>query len=116
MLTRSFIRSYLVLPNSKTNGFTEVLQQGAASIMKEKHIVVDIPTEEEKEELKAWTKQGGVAKSLQERINEICDKIGLTDLNTRETVQQALEKIPAKTSDNELEELVSHYLDVYNKR
>lgn len=116
MLTRSFIRSYLVLPNSKTNGFTEELQQGAESIMKEKHIVVDIPTEEEKEELKAWTKQGGVAKSLQERINEICDKIGLTDLNTRETVQQALEKIPAKTSDNELEELVSHYLDVYNKR
>lgn len=36
MLTRSFIRSYLVLPKGNDNGFTPEMYEGGQRIMKEK--------------------------------------------------------------------------------
>ena len=56
MLTRSFIRSYLMLPKGEgyDNGFTREMYEGGQAIMKEKKLVVTAPTEKEQVRIKAW--------------------------------------------------------------
>lgn len=106
MLTRSFVRSYLILPKGEENGFTKEMYDGGQFIMKEKKIVVTAPTPDEQKVIKAWIKGGKQALSLEDRINAIFDELGITDTNIKDTIRNTLSGVPVKNSDAKLKELI----------
>lgn len=106
MLTRSFVRSYLVLPKGEGNGFTKEMYDGGQNIMKEKRIVVTAPTLEEQEKIKAWIRGGKQALSLEDRINKILEELNIADSKIRDTIKKSLVGIPIKSNDSKLKELI----------
>lgn len=110
MLTRSFIRSYLLLPKGENNGFTKEMYDGGQRIMKEKKIVVIEPTDREQEEIKAWIKGGKQALSLEDRISSIFNDLHITDPNVKDTIRRSLIDIPIKNNDTQLKELIQVFL------
>jgi len=109
MLTRSFVRSYLILPKGDNNGFTKDMYDGGQKIMKEKKIVVTAPTPKEQDEIKAWMKGGKQALSLEDRINKIFEELQIVDSNIRDTIRHSLTGIPIKNSDAKLRELIKAF-------
>lgn len=98
MLTRSFIRSYLMLLKGDDNGFTEEMLVGGQHIMKEKNIVVIEPTEQEQEKIKAWIKSGKQALSLEDRINKTFEELHITNPLIIETIRKSLAELPMKNN------------------
>lgn len=109
MLTRSFVRSYLILPKGDSNGFTKDMYDGGQKIMKEKKIVVTAPTPKEQDEIKAWMKGGKQALSLEDRINQIFEELQINDSSIRDTIRQSLIGIPIKNNDGKLRELIKAF-------
>jgi superfamily I DNA and RNA helicase len=52
MLTRSFITSYLVIPDNNTSGLTDSMKKGLKEIIKNKQMVIEEPTEAEKKKIR----------------------------------------------------------------
>lgn len=98
MLTRSFIRSYLMLLKGDDNGFTEEMLVGGQHIMKEKNIVVIEPTDQEQEKIKAWIKSGKQALSLEDRINKTFEELHITNPLIREAIRKSLAELPMKNN------------------
>lgn len=109
MLTRSFVRSYLILPKGDNNGFTKDMYDGGQKIMKEKKIVVTAPTPKEQDEIKAWMKGGKQALSLEDKINQTFEELQIADSNIRDTIRQSLIGIPIKNNDGKLRELIKAF-------
>lgn len=109
MLTRSFIRSYLILPKGSDNGFTEDMYYGGKNIMKDKRIVVIEPSAEEQEEIKAWIKGGKQALSLEDRISEIFRELNITDSKIKEMIRTSLSGLPIKKTNTILKELITTF-------
>ena len=109
MLTRSFVRSYLILPKVDGNGFTKDMYDGGQYIMKEKKIVITAPTPQEQEQIKAWIKGGKQALSLEDRINLIFKELQITDTDIQDTIKKSLMGIPIKKSDAKLMELIKAF-------
>lgn len=53
MLTRSFLKSFLIIPDNRETGLTDRIMEGAKDIMRDKKITVIEPSEEEKRDIKA---------------------------------------------------------------
>lgn len=98
MLTRSFIRSYLMLLKGDDNGFTDEMLAGGKHIMKEKNIVVIEPTEQEQEKIKAWIKSGKQALSLEDRINKTFEELHITNPLIIEAIRKSLAELPMKNN------------------
>lgn len=111
MLTRSFLRSYLLLPKGEDNGFTKEMYEGGQRIMKEKKIVVIEPTDREQEEIKAWIKGGKQALSLEDRISNIFNELHITDPEIKDTIRRSLTNTPIKNNDAQLRELIRVFLN-----
>lgn len=111
MLTRSFIRSYLVLPKGDENGFTKEMYDGGQRIMKEKKIVVTEPTAKEQADIKAWIRGGKQALSLEDRISNIFEKLNITSPKIKETIRKSLSGISIKNNDTQLEILIKAFLN-----
>lgn len=110
MLTRSFIRSYLVLPKG-ANGFTEEMYNGGQKIMKEKKLVVSIPDKKEIEQIKAWAQGGKQALSLEDRISNIFIELGITEENKKETIRKSLSGLHIKNDYDVLKRLIETLLN-----
>lgn len=52
MLTRSFIKSYFVIPEYKDSGLTEGMRRGLADIINKKEMIIEEPSEREKEKIR----------------------------------------------------------------
>lgn len=111
MLTRSFLRSYLLLPKDENNGFTREMYEGGQRIMKEKKIVVIEPTDREQEEIKAWIKGGKQALSLEDRISNIFNELHISDPKIKDTIRKSLTDIPIKNNDTQLRNLILAFLN-----
>lgn len=109
MLTRSFIRSYLVLPKGDDNGYTQDMYVGGQRIMKEKKIVVIEPTDKEQIDIKAWIKGGKQALSLEDRISNVFEELNITNPKIKETIRKALITVPMKNDDAQLKELIGTF-------
>ncbi|WP_373846470.1 ATP-binding domain-containing protein, partial [Bacteroides heparinolyticus] len=111
MLTRSFIRSYLVLPKGDDNGFTQEMYYGGQRIMKEKKIVVIEPTDKEQIDIKAWIKGGKQALSLEDRISNVFEELNITNPKIKETIRKALINVPMKNDNAQLKGLIQAFLN-----
>jgi len=52
MLTRSFIKTYLIIPNRDDSGLTPKIKDGLKHILTEKEMVIEEPSESEKEKIR----------------------------------------------------------------
>ena len=52
MLTRSFIKTYLLIPPNKISGLTDGMKNGLDEIITNKQMIIDEPSEEEKETIR----------------------------------------------------------------
>lgn len=111
MLTRSFIRSYLVLPKGDDNGFTQEMYDGGQRIMKEKKIVVIEPTDKEQIDIKAWIKGGKQALSLEDRISNVFEELNIINPTIKETIRKALINVPMKNDNAQLKGLIQAFLN-----
>ena len=109
MLTRSFVRSYLILPKGEENGFTKDMYEGGQYIMKEKKIVITAPTLTEQNQIRAWIKGGKQALSLEDRINLIFEELHITSATVQDTIRKSLIGIPIKNNDAKLKELIKAF-------
>lgn len=115
MLTRSFLRSYLLLPNTKNNGMTDEIIEGGKKIMKDKQIVVTEPTEEEKKEIKTWVKLEKKAYSLEEKISMILEELDVTDEDIISKVKQSCNNLPAKVDNLKLKSIISQFVSAFQE-
>lgn len=114
MLTRSFLRSYLLLPNIPDNGLTDEMIEGGNKIMKEKRIVVEEPSEKEKKEIKTWVKLEKKAYSLDDKITMILNEKSI-DSETALKIKNSLSELPSNVSIDKLRNLIGSFVEAYKQ-
>jgi len=62
MLTRSFIKSYFVIPNSATSGLTRKMQEGLKTILETQTMIIKEPSESEKDKIRTRFKSNSRSK------------------------------------------------------
>lgn len=112
MLSRSFLRSYLVVADHDDNGLTEEMKRGASNIMKNKNMVVEIPSAEEIRSIKQDFDIQHKSKSLRERI-EIMMMAEEIPLDKIDIFVQQVKTLPNKSpSDDQLKNLIHALKDM----
>jgi hypothetical protein len=107
MLSRSFLRSYLIVQKDDDNGLTEEMKKGAENILKNKNMVVKIPTKEEIKEIKQDFGIQHQSKSLRERIETLMRKYDIP-IDKIDYVVENVQTLPNKApNDDQLEKLIS---------
>jgi len=105
MLTRSFLRSYLLLQREGNNELKEEIRRGYNQIKEEKRMTVSVPKQEEINEIKAKILFEGDAKSQHEILEEIFEERGYDDVTCKKLFDFLTGKI--KTVDKgELESVI----------
>lgn len=110
MLTRSFIRSYLLVADIENNGFSEQIEMGATSVMHDNCIKVAVPSAEEQEKIRLHIDTQHKAMSLRERIENICKLLEVED-EVKWKIVSTLENIKSDTSDEQLQTLIATLKD-----
>lgn len=105
MLTRSFIRSYLLVADRDDNGLSVLIEKGAQSVMQDNCIKVDVPSEQEQEKIRLHIDTQHQAMSLKERIERMCKLNNITD-EIASKIVLTLERIKSDTSDEQLQTLI----------
>lgn len=85
MLTRSFIRSYLIV-SEKDNGITDDIVQGISNTLKNKYISVKAPSKEEKDKMHRWMVKAKRVESLKDKIDRAFKELGIFDLARQESI------------------------------
>lgn len=116
VLTRSFLRSYLLLPNTVNNGLSDEMLDGGREIMEGHRMTVIVPTEKEQQEMEKWLLDVKQVKSLDERLDEIMHKKGISDMECKKKIKENFASmLSSDTTDEDLSrivELVSKNLKV----
>ena len=71
MLTRSFIKSFLVLPNNSNSGLTNGMKRGLSTINKYKEMIIQEPSESEKSTIRTKFEYQIKQRSFYDRISEV---------------------------------------------
>lgn len=107
VLTRSFLKSYLILPKNYNNGLTHDMLKGGEEIMKKHKMTIVIPTNEEQKKMEKWFLNAEQAKSLDERLDEIFESKGITNLEHRRRIKESVvANLSPDTNDNDLSSMV----------
>lgn len=112
MLTRSFIRSYLIFPK-ENNGLTENIINKTKEIMQKKKVEVFEPTEEEQKEIKAWLQTGKRALSLEDKLEEIFKELKCSNSDMKNEIRSVFKSLPPNVGKEKLCELVKKYICIY---
>lgn len=101
MLTRSFLRSYLVLEKNSNNGLSSDILLGVRSTLRNKCIDVIAPTNEEMENMHKWFEGAKKVESLNEKLKRIFDELGIKDSNKREAIMNVINVDQIKSTDDD---------------
>jgi len=115
MLTRSFIRSYLILPKSSEAGLTAEMLRGGNQIMTEGYMEVVAPSPSEVNQIKAWVRSSKKALSLDERIDLIFHEMGLDNPDMKKICLETIEKTSTHPNDEQLRKLIDSISSMYEK-
>lgn len=103
MLTRSFLRSYLIIEEDKDNGVSPEILSGIRQTLQEKCIRLTEPSAQEKSEMREWFKGTKHVESLNDRIERIFNELSI-DEEKREQIRNSIHSMELqklKTSDDE---------------
>ncbi len=109
MLTRSFVRSYLLIEDNENNGLTDDIKNGIENTLENNEITTTLPTDEEKEEMKRWYKKAKQekAETQEERIERILNEQGIRNVKERQHIKEVLNF--NKLQDDELTKMLKAY-------
>lgn len=119
MLTRSFLRSYLLVQKGDNSGLTQEILDGAKEIMETKKMVVSIPSEDEQSDIITRFEIEKQPLSLRERATNIMGGMQVS----RKTQDKIFEMLKQADGDDDysdedsgaLERLIKSYVDVFGK-
>lgn len=107
VLTRSFLRSYLILPQNESCGLTESMIEGGKEIMTKHKMTVVVPTEEEQREMDNWQLNVEQVKSLQDRLEEIFKEKNIVNSELKGQVNESIAPLlSVDTTDEDLSSLI----------
>ena len=117
MLTRSFLRSYLLVQNGDNSGLTQEILDGAKEIMETKKMVVSVPSEEEQSDILTRFEIEKQPLSLRERATNIMGGMQVS----KKTQDKIFEMLKQADGDDDysdedsgaLERLIKSYVDVF---
>jgi hypothetical protein len=111
MLSRSFLRSYLVFPQKEGTGLTDDILEGAKNIMKNKMMSINEPTEQEKKEIKARFVMEERTLSYYERIMNIFKKLGVKQELHKRIFKTIEDAEMHESDDSKLEKFIKNLVD-----
>lgn len=117
MLTRSFLRSYLLVQKGDNSGLTQEIMDGAKEIMETKKMVVSVPSEEEQSDILTRFEIEKQPLSLRERATNIMGGMQVS----KKTQDKIFEMLKQADGDDDysdedsgaLERLIKSYVDVF---
>ncbi|MEB6668369.1 AAA family ATPase [Acinetobacter vivianii] len=77
MLTRSFIKSYFVIPDNEKSGLTQSMKDGLNEIIGQKKMIISEPSEEEKIVIQTKFKSHLSKKSLYDNLTAVFDELNI---------------------------------------
>lgn len=101
MLTRSFIRSYLLIEKNNDNGLSPDILLGIRMTLREKKIRVTTPSSEETKEMQKWFEGAKLVESLSDRLTKIFAELNIDDLKERENILSAINLDKIRNLDSE---------------
>lgn len=101
MLTRSFIRSYLLIEKNNDNGLSPDILLGIRMTLREKKIRVTAPSPEETKEMQKWFEGAKLVESLSDRLTKIFAELNIDDLKERENILSAINLDKIRNLDSE---------------
>lgn len=101
MISRSFVRSYLIVNRSEENGLTDAIIEGAKNIMKDKKMTVLVPSEEEKESIKHDFTISKQQRPLRERVEAIMKELKISS-NRYEKILTIVKMIEGNNKSDEV--------------
>lgn len=111
MLTRSFLRSYLLLQRSDNEGIRKEILAGYSEIKEYKRMTISVPNKDEIKNIKARIRFEGNAKSLAEILKEIFDEKHLTSQQQTIIKDMLIDKV--KTTDkDELTTVIENLINI----
>ena len=99
MLTRSFLRSYLLLQRSDNEGVRKEILAGYSEIKEYKRMTISVPNKDEIKNIKARIRFEGNAKSLAEILKEIFEEKHITSQQQTIIKDMLIDKV--KTTDKD---------------
>ena len=81
MLTRSFIKSYLVISSKETSGLTDEMKAGLQEIILNKRMIINEPSTEEKELIRTRFKYQLKQQSLYDRLIKVFERLDVEKKN-----------------------------------
>ena len=106
MLSRSFIKTYLIIPNSTDSGFSPTIENGLKQILLNKEMIINEPTEAEKLVIKTTFEYEVKKLSLSDRVTKVFQKHSLNKANFKQMFEMANRAGLGDKDDSELEEFV----------
>lgn len=111
MLTRSFLRSYLLLQRSDNEGVRKEILAGYSEIKEYKRMMISVPNKDEIKNIKARIRFEGNAKSLAEILKEIFEEKHLTSQQQTIIKDMLIDKV--KTTDkDELTTVIENLINI----
>ena len=113
MLTRSFLTSYLILPDTAKN--IKVLEDGIRFVNRKGFLKVEEPSDDEKRNLaNAIIKRGNLHKSFFEIVEDTMDEIGINNKKDRDMIYEFVKgKFGVKENDeNKLKKFIQDLFDM----
>mgnify|MGYP001541813449 len=101
MLTRSFIRSYLLIEKGEENGLTAEILQGIRMTLRNKKIEVTAPTQEETQDMLKWFEGAKRVESLAEKLKKVFKELNINDMKVQESILAAINIDKIKNLDYE---------------
>lgn len=100
MLTRSFIKSFLVIPDNKTSGLTDGMKSGLKQIIAQQQMAIQEPSDAEKRKIRTRFQNRLKKMSHYEMMMEIFTKLKVEKTN-QEKLFQAVRQFDMMESDKE---------------
>lgn len=100
MLTRSFLKSFLVIPKSSDSGLTEEMKIGLEEIFRNNQMKIESPSESEKIEIRTKFELQTKQQSLYERMTDVFKKLRV-DKKYQEKLRQASTQFEMSEYDTE---------------
>lgn len=111
MLTRSFLRSYLLLQRSDNEGIRKEILAGYSEIKEYKRMTISVPNKDEIKNIKARIRFEGNAKSLAEILKEIFEEKHLTSQQQTIIKDMLIDKVKTRDKD-ELTMVIENLINI----
>lgn len=111
MLTRSFLRSYLLIQRNINEAIRKEILAGYSEIKKYKHMTISVPSQDEIIKIKARIRYEGNVKSLAEVLKEIFEENHLSP-DQQETIKNMLINRVKTTNKEELTKVIDELIKI----